>query len=89
MRRAVFSSTGGRAELPRAAAASRSLSGGVPQRKNESREARSRSLTRYVAPGFTFSGCFSTRKMKYGFVRIASSALRTPPSNPPLAEPMS
>ena len=73
----------GRDSPPRRATSISSASGIVPHRKNESRDARSRSLMRYALPGFAFAGVSSTRNTKCRLESIACSAMRTPPSKPP------
>jgi hypothetical protein len=58
-------------------------SGNVPHRKNERRDARSVELTATFDPGFAVAATSSARNTKYGLARIASTAPRTPLSNPP------
>ena len=56
MRRTCCSSTSGSFSCPAAAASSSSSSGMLLQRKNDSRDASSRSLTRYAVPAATVAG---------------------------------
>ena len=66
MRRTCWASVAGSCSLPRSARSSSSSSGMLLQRKNDSRDASSRSLIRYAAPGATFAGSRSTRNRKFG-----------------------
>ena len=57
------------------------------QRKNDSRDARSRSLTRYGVFGATVAGWLSSRNRNFGLTRMLRSAISMPDSNPPFAAP--
>ena len=86
MRRACFSSVAGRRQAPLASASVEQLL--VRRRAPEEERQPRREIDVGDAVGAArlrvSSGSFSIRKMKYGLARIASSALRTPASNPPL-----
>src|ERR1700682_2082448 len=66
MRRTCCSSTTGSLSLLRTARSRSSSSGMLLQRKNESREASSRSLMRYGVPGATWAGSGSVADTKTG-----------------------
>ena len=72
MRATCFSNTAASLSVPSLAAFSSSVSGTVPQRKNESRDARSRSVNRYVSFDVVAAaaGTGSTRNRKRGLARI-------------------
>ncbi len=80
MRRTCRSSTAGFFSSPFAAASSRSSSGMLLQRKNDSRDASARSDRRYAAPGATPAGSGSTRSRNFGLARMRRSAMSMPPS---------
>ncbi len=82
-------SSAGSLSRPRSAASSSSSSGIVLHRKNDSREARSRSLTRYGVLGATFAGSSSMRNRNDGLTSMRSIARCMPVSNPPSVRPAS
>ena len=49
-------------------------------RKNDKRDASSRSLMRYIVPGAAFAGSGSVRNRNFGSVRISRSAFSIPAS---------
>jgi prefoldin subunit 5 len=67
--------------VPSPAAFSSASSGSVPHRKNERREARSTSATRYES--LAVCGCCSMRNRKRGFARMPCTPNRMPSSKSP------
>ena len=82
-------STAGFESRPWLATFSSSSSGMLLQRKNDRRDAISRSLIRYTAPAATFAGSRSIRNMNCGLARMRSSPIWMPRSKPPCRRPTS
>ncbi len=74
MRRTCCSSTAGDFSLPWLATFSSSSSGMLLQRKNDKRDASSRSSRRYALPAGTSAGSRSTRNTNRGLARMACRA---------------
>src|SRR5918993_1449802 len=87
MRFTCCCSTSGRLNVLFTARFSNSSSGMLLQRKNDRRDARSRSLMRYGVLTATFGGWLSILKRNFGLIRMLRSAISMPASNPPLAAP--
>ena len=79
------SSTAGLSRSPRAARSISSSSGMLLQRKNDSRDASSRSLIGYTPPADTRAGSRSMRKRNSGLDSTADSPISMPASNPSAA----